>query len=149
MSCNASVNSTRVIRINRILVLLQRKMLNWNKKSRIKMLKTALFDCATNVKCCRVDGGRGHLPSFFVPTPGNLTAQKSPPLGICHPRQKKCQCPGVSPGVVGGGGWGVVVWSWGLGTGGIDWCINLSIFIRRMLLKASLHLLSLTCLEIR
>ena len=69
------------------------------------MLKTALFDCATNVKCCRVDGGRGHLPSFFVPTPGNLTAQKSPPLGICHPRQKKCQCPGVSPGVVGGGGW--------------------------------------------
>ena len=29
------------------------------------------------------------MPSFFVPSPGNLTAQKSPPLGICHPRQKK------------------------------------------------------------
>ena len=26
----------------------------------------------------------------FVPTPGDLTAQESPPPGICHPRQKKC-----------------------------------------------------------
>ena len=39
----------------------------------------------------------GALPSFFVPTPGDLTAQESPPLGICHPRQKKCYG--------GGGGW--------------------------------------------
>ena len=31
----------------------------------------------------------GHLPSFFVPTPGHLTAQESPPPGICLPRQKK------------------------------------------------------------
>ena len=44
----------------------------------------------------------GHLPSFFVPAPGN-----------CHPRPKKMPLPGVSPG--GGGG---------LFAGGIDWCIN-------------------------
>ena len=30
-----------------------------------------------------------NLPSFFVPTPGDLTAQESPPPGICHPREKK------------------------------------------------------------
>ena len=33
------------------------------------------------------------MPSFFVPTPGNLTAQESPPPGICQP---------------GGGGWAQV-----------------------------------------
>ena len=46
-----------------VLVLLQRSL-----KSHIKMLKTALFDCAINVKCCSVDGGR--------------TLFSSPPWGI-------------------------------------------------------------------
>ena len=68
-----------------------------------------LFDCAINEKCCSVDGGRGpDLPPFFVPTPGDLTAQESPPPGICHPRQKKMLMPGGQPG---GGE---------LGAGGID-----------------------------
>ena len=45
------------------------------------MLKTALFDCAINEKCCSVDGGRGICPLF-----------SSPPRGICqlkspHPRE--------------------------------------------------------------
>ena len=31
----------------------------------------------------------GHLPSFFVPTPEDLTAQESPLPGICHPRQNQ------------------------------------------------------------
>ena len=48
--------------------------------------------------------GTGH---FFVPTPGDLTAQESPPPGICHPRQKKKLMPG------------------GGGAGGIDWCLIL------------------------
>ena len=47
------------------------------------MLKMALFDWAINEKCCSVDGGRGICPLFFIPTPGHLTAQESPPLGIC------------------------------------------------------------------
>ena len=67
------------------------------------MLKMVLLDCAINEKCCNVDGGRGILPSFFVPTPGNLTAQESPPPGICHPRQKKMLMPGGQPGKGGGG----------------------------------------------
>ena len=50
---------------------------------------------------------------FFDPTPGDLTAQKSPPHGICNPMQKKMPMPGGQPrgGV--------------LGAGGIDWCIIL------------------------
>ena len=42
------------------------------------------------------------MPSFFVPTPEDLTAQESPPPGICHPRQKNANARG------GGGGWGQV-----------------------------------------
>ena len=68
------------------------------------MLKMELFDWAINEKCYSVDGGRGHLPSFFVPTPGNLAAQKSPSPGICHPRQKKMPMPRGQPR--GGGGAG-------------------------------------------
>ena len=67
----------------RIPALLQRKTL-----LETKMFKTALFDCVINEKCCSVDRGRGICP-FFFPTLGDLTAQESPPPGICHPRQKK------------------------------------------------------------
>ena len=48
------------------------------------------------------------MPSFFVPTPGNMTAQKSPPPGICHPRQKKnANALGSALGGGGGGGGGI------------------------------------------
>ena len=30
----------------------------------------------------------GAFALFFGPTQGDLTAQESPPPGICHPRQK-------------------------------------------------------------
>ena len=33
----------------------------------------------------------GHLPSFFIPTPGDLTPQESPFPGICHPRQNQLE----------------------------------------------------------
>ena len=50
----------------RTLVLHQRKTLIETKNSHIKkMLKTALFDCAINEKCCSVDGGRGIFFFFF------------------------------------------------------------------------------------
>ena len=39
------------------------------------MLKTALFDCVINEKCCNVDGGWGICPLFFVPTPRNLPSK--------------------------------------------------------------------------
>ena len=53
----------------------------------------------------------GHLPSLFVPTPGDLRAQESPPLGICHPRQKMLM-PGGQPGGRGGGWWERAGHSW-------------------------------------
>ena len=67
------------------------------------MPKMALFNCATNEKCCSVDGGRGICP-FFIPTAGDLAAQESPRLGICYPMQKNANARGVSP--AGGGGRG-------------------------------------------
>ena len=72
----------------RELALLQRKALIETKKSHIKMLKMALFYCAISEKCCSVVGGRG-IPLFFRPHPGDMTAQESPPRGICYPRLKK------------------------------------------------------------
>ena len=41
------------------------------------MLKTALFDCAINEKCCSVDGVRGIRPLFSSPSQG-ICQLKSP-----------------------------------------------------------------------
>ena len=57
----------------------------------------ALLDCAINKKCCSVDEGWGICP--LVPTVGDLTAQESPPPGICHPGR-------------GGGGGAGRRWNW-------------------------------------
>ena len=45
----------------------------------------------------------GAFALFFRPHPGGFEAQESPPLGICHPRQKMLM-PGDQPGGGGGGG---------------------------------------------
>ena len=47
------------------------------------------------LQCCR---RTGNLPSFFVPTPGDLIAQESPPPGICHPRPKNANVRGSAWG---------------------------------------------------
>ena len=55
----------------------------------------------------------GYLPSYFVPTPGDLTAQESPPPGICHPNLKNSNAWGSARG--GGGGAKVRAgrsWNW-------------------------------------
>ena len=76
------------------------------------MLKTALFDCAINKKCCSVDGGWGICPLFSSP-PRGIWQLKSP-----HPRefaiqgQKNANARGSARG------------GEGLGAGGIDWCIK-------------------------
>ena len=59
------------------------------------MLKMALLDCASNEKCCSIDGRWGICPLFSSPPP---------PLGICHPKPKKCLCLGISLGGGGAGG---------------------------------------------
>ena len=53
-----------------------------------------------------------HLPSFFVPTPGDLTTQYSPPSGICHPRQKNANACGQPGGGGVGGGSDRRSWNW-------------------------------------
>ena len=67
----------------------------------------ALFDCASNEKCCSVDGGRGIGPLFSSP-PRGIWQLKNP-----HPREfaiqgKKILMPGGQPGGE-------------LGAAGIDW----------------------------
>jgi len=80
------------------------------------MLKTALFDCAINEKCCSVDGGRGICPVFSSP-PRGIWQLKSP-----HPREFAIQ--GKQNANARGGGWAQVtdalqgtpmsrLWEWG------------------------------------
>ena len=57
------------------------------------MLKTALFDCAINEKCCSVDRERA-FALFFRPHPGGFDSSRVPTPGIYHPRQKK-KCGGI------------------------------------------------------
>ena len=46
----------------------------------------------------------GAFALFFRPHPGDLTAQESPPPGICLPRLKNANARGSAR--EGGGGWG-------------------------------------------
>ena len=63
------------------------------------MLKMALrYLTVRSMKNVAVLSRTGQLPSFFVPIPGDLTAQESPPPGICHPRQKNMLMSGGQPG---------------------------------------------------
>ena len=72
------------------------------------MLKMALFDCLLKNVAVLTEGGAFAL--FFVPIPGDLTAQESPPREFAIQGRKKSYCPG-SAGEGGGGG---------LGAAGID-----------------------------
>ena len=69
--------------------LLQRKTLIETENRTLKCLKWRYLTVRSmkNVAALTEDGA---FPSFLVLTPGDLTAEESPPLGICHPRQKKC-----------------------------------------------------------
>ena len=66
------------------------------------MLKTALFDCAINEKCCSVDGGRGICPLFSSPLWG-IWQLKSPQPGNLLSKAKKMLMLGGQPGGGGGG----------------------------------------------
>ena len=72
----------------RILALLQRKKSIETEHRTLKCLKWHYLTVRAmkNVAVLTEDGA---FALFFVPTPGDLTAQESLPPGICHPRQKK------------------------------------------------------------
>ena len=100
----------------------------WNKKSHIKMFKTALFDCAINEKCCSVDGGRGICPLFSSP-PRGIWQIKSPyPREFAIQGQKNANARGSAREWGGGGrGW-------------LDWCIIFFTESRDPFEKVSQHL---------
>ena len=77
------------------------------------MLKTALFDCAINEKCCGVDGGRG-ICRLFSSQLREIWQLKSPQSReFAIQGKKKCSCLGLSPaGGGGGGGRAVRSWNW-------------------------------------
>ena len=81
----------------RILALLQRKTLIETKNRTLKCLKRH-YSTVRSMKNVAVLTEDGAFALLSRPHPGDLTAQETPPPGICHQRQKKCQCPGVSPG---------------------------------------------------
>ena len=68
-------------------------------------LKCLKRHCSTvrSIKNVAVLTEDGAFALFFRPHPGGFEAQESPPLGICHPRQKMLM-PGDQPGGGGGGG---------------------------------------------
>ena len=92
----------------RILALLQRKTLIETKKSHIRKLKMALFDCAINEKkklqCWR---RTRHLPSLFRPHTGRFDSSRVPTPGNLPSKTKKMLLPGDQPGG-GGEGWAQV-----------------------------------------
>ena len=70
------------------------------------MLKTALYDCAINEKCCSVDGGMGICRLFSSPPRGiwQLKSPHPPEFAMQGKKKKKRPMPGVQPGGGGGGG---------------------------------------------
>ena len=87
----------------RALALLQRKALIETKNCTLKCLKWHYLTVRSmkNVAVLTEDGA---FALFFRPHPGGFDSSRVPTPGICHPRQKKCLCPGVSPE----GGWAQV-----------------------------------------
>ena len=71
----------------RILALLHRKTLLEKKNRRLKCLKWhySTVRSMTNVAVLTKDGA---VALFFRPHPGDLTAQESPPPGICYQGKK-------------------------------------------------------------
>ena len=68
------------------------------------MLKTALFDCAINKKCCSVDRGRGICPLFLSPPQGGWKLKSPHPREFAIQGKKKMLMLGGQPGTGGGGG---------------------------------------------
>ena len=69
------------------IALLQRQTLILTQNRTLKCLKH--YPTVRPMKNVAVLKGDGEFTHFFRPHPGDLTAQESPPPGICHPRQKK------------------------------------------------------------
>ena len=104
-------------------VFVRKEEINWNKNRKLKCLKRH-YSTVRSMKNVAVLTEAGHLPSFLVPTPEDLTAQESPLPGICHPRQnqKNADAWGSARGGAGGGG-ASRSWNWlCIMSGRIEYC---------------------------
>ena len=70
------------------------------------MLKMALFDCASNEKCCSVNGGRGICPLFSSPPRGVWQLKSPHPRELAIQGKKNANARGSARG--GAGRW----WNW-------------------------------------
>ena len=89
--------------LTRILALLQGKTLLERKSRKLKCLKRH-YSTVKSMKNVAVLTEDGAFALFFrppTPPPVDLTAQESPPPGICHPRQKNANARGQPWGVAG------------------------------------------------
>ena len=82
----------------RILALLQRKTFIETKNRTLKCLKWHYSTVRSMEKGCTVDGGTGHLPSFFGPHPGGFESSGVPTPGNLPSKAKKVLMPGGLPG---------------------------------------------------
>ena len=78
-----------------------RKTLIETKHRTLKKLKMAIVRSMKSIAGLSEDGA---FALFFVPTPGDLTAQESLSPGICHPSQKECYAAGAARGGLGAAG---------------------------------------------
>ena len=68
----------------------------------VKMFKNGSIRLCDQLKMLQCWRRTGPLPSFFVTTPRNVTAQESPPPGICHWRQNNTK---ARAGALGSSNW--------------------------------------------
>ena len=99
----------------RILAVLQRKTLIETKNRTLKCLKWHYLT-VWSIKNVAVLTEDGAFALFFRPHLGGFDSSRVPTPGNLPSKAKKMLMPGGQPG---GGG------VWGLGAGGIDWCIIL------------------------
>ena len=97
------VRSSRREVLIRILALFQSRTLIETKNSTLKCLNLP-YSTVRSMKNVAVLTENVEFALFFVPTPGDLTAEESLPLGICHSRQKNGNARGSAEGGGGGGG---------------------------------------------
>ena len=96
-----------VVRIVRILAILQRKTLIESKNRTLKCLKWH-YSTVRSMKNVAVLTEDGAVALFFRPYPGGFDSSRVPPPGNLPSKAKKMPVPRVQPGGGGGGGWAQV-----------------------------------------